>query len=90
MSIVSCHSPSAKRFDELMQSSIDWGTDKRGFFVEDDWEKEPAPRQVKAMDLRVPESAGRMLAADNQTPRSIHQLLLLGYQAARAHFREFV
>jgi hypothetical protein len=32
-----------KRFDELMQSSIDWGSGKGGFFVEDEREKEPAP-----------------------------------------------
>jgi hypothetical protein len=32
-----------KRFDELMQSSIDWCSGKSGFFVEDECEKEPPP-----------------------------------------------
>jgi hypothetical protein len=32
-----------KRFDEVMQSSIDWGSPGSGFFDLDDWEKEPQP-----------------------------------------------
>jgi hypothetical protein len=32
-----------KRFDEVMQSGIDWGSGKKGFVVEDEWEKEPSP-----------------------------------------------
>jgi hypothetical protein len=32
-----------KRFDELMQGSIDWGSSGRGFFDIDEWEKEPPP-----------------------------------------------
>jgi len=32
-----------ERFNELIHGGIDWGTGKKGFFVEDEWEKEPAP-----------------------------------------------
>ena len=32
-----------KRFDELMQANIDWGSSGSGFFDIDEWEKEPPP-----------------------------------------------
>jgi hypothetical protein len=32
-----------KRFDELMQGNIDWGSPGSGFFEIDEWEKEPPP-----------------------------------------------
>jgi hypothetical protein len=32
-----------KRFDELIQGRIDWGSPGSGFFDIDEWEKEPPP-----------------------------------------------
>jgi hypothetical protein len=32
-----------KRFDELIQGRIDWGSPGSGFFDLDEWEKEPPP-----------------------------------------------
>ena len=32
-----------ERFDELIHGGIDWGSGKKGFFVDNEWEKEPAP-----------------------------------------------
>ena len=32
-----------KRFDELIQGRIDWGSPGSGFFDLDEWEKEPSP-----------------------------------------------
>ncbi len=34
-----------KRFDELIQGSIDWGSPGSGFFALDEWEKEPPPER---------------------------------------------
>jgi hypothetical protein len=34
-----------KRFDELLQGNIDWGSPGRGFFDLDEWEKEPPPHR---------------------------------------------
>jgi hypothetical protein len=32
-----------KRFDGLIQGSVDWGSSGSGFFDTDEWEKEPPP-----------------------------------------------
>jgi hypothetical protein len=32
-----------KRFDEVIQGNIDWGSPGSGFFDFDEWEKEPPP-----------------------------------------------
>jgi hypothetical protein len=57
-----------KRFDELIQGNVNWGSSGSGFFDIDEWEKEPSPDWLRQPLTYLPVGRDGVEVDDDPVP----------------------